>query len=85
MVYDMLAPLSWASSGLFTIGLIGFIACCCGGSQQQQQQQQVSIEDNDDNSDAQPQRICPDCGMQNPANAEHCGDCGFSFRSSDED
>jgi ribosomal protein L40E len=24
-------------------------------------------------------RVCPECGMENPREANHCGDCGFSF------
>jgi ribosomal protein S27AE len=81
----MLAPLGWTSSGLVTLGLIGFVACCCGGSElQQQQQQQISVESNDDEEGDQLKRICPDCGMQNPADAKYCGDCGFSFKKSND-
>jgi len=58
--------------GLLGVGMVG----CCGSKQQQQQQITVS-----DNSSSEPKRICPDCGMENPTEANHCGDCGFTFKS----
>lgn len=60
-------------SALSLVGL-GAVGCCC--SQQQQQQQMVSVEDDE------PKRVCPECGLENPREANHCGDCGFSFGQS---
>ena len=69
----MLVP-AWAGlSGLSLIG-IGITACCCQQQQQQQQQQQVVVDDSEE-----AKRVCPKCGMENPREANHCGDCGFSF------
>lgn len=62
-----------AGSGLSLLAL-GFLGCFCGGSQQQQQQQILNVPD-----EGEPQRICPDCGMENPREARHCGDCGSKF------
>ncbi len=62
--------------GLLGMGIVG----CCGSKQQQQQQITVS-----DSSSSKPKRICPDCGMENPTEANHCGDCGFSFTSSEDE
>lgn len=61
-------------SGLSLVGL-GAVGCCCGGQQQQQQQQQIVNM----GSDEERKRVCPECGMENPTSANHCGDCGFSF------
>ncbi len=62
--------------GLLGVGVVG----CCGSKQQQQQQITVS-----DNSGSDPKRICPDCGMENPTEANYCGDCGFTFKSSEDE
>lgn len=68
---------SIGTSFLALIGL-GMVGCCCPDQQQQQQQSvQVVGEDNEE-----PKRICPECGLENPREAGHCGDCGFKFRSS---
>lgn len=64
-------------SGLSLLG-VGGIGCCFSD---QQQQQQITVADN---KEPEPKRICPDCGMQNPTEANHCGDCGFSFKSTGE-
>lgn len=74
MYISSLAAVSTLS--LLLVGVLG----CCGSGQQQQQQQQVVIDGDDDG----PKRICPECGMENPREAKHCGDCGFSFKRDDE-
>jgi len=63
-------------SGLSLLG-IGVLGCCCSQEQQQQQQQTVSVNNN------KLKRICPECGIENPEDANHCGDCGFSFQTSE--
>lgn len=63
-----LEPLWIGSSVLSLIG-VGVLGCC----DTQQQQQQMTVEDDD------PKRVCPECGLENPREANHCGDCGFSF------
>lgn len=68
----------WASGSIISLLGLGVLGCCCS---QQQQQQQVSILGDDD----EPKRICPECGLENPREANHCGDCGFSFGSSAPD
>jgi len=68
-----LTGVTFALSGLLGLGIVG----CCG-SKQQQQQQQITVPDSDS---SEPKRVCPDCGMENPREANHCGDCGFSFKS----
>lgn len=70
---------TWAGLSSMSLIGIGITACCCGGPQQQQQQQ-VVVDDDDD----EPKRICPDCGIENPRDATHCGDCGFEFKSRDD-
>lgn len=68
----MLVP-AWAGVSTLSLIGIGITACCCQ-QQQQQQQQQVVVDDN-----GEAKRVCPECGMENPREAKHCGDCGFSF------
>lgn len=70
----------WIGSSLLSLVGLGFAACCCGGTQQQQQQI-LNVADNDGES----KRICPDCGIENPKDASYCGDCGFSFKTGDDD
>jgi len=69
----VVAELAWVSSSFLSLLTLGFLGCCCD---QQQQQQQILNVDNDDTK-----RICPECGLENPRDANHCGDCGFSFDS----
>lgn len=69
-----LTGFTFAVSGLLGVGVLG----CCGSSQQQQQQ--ITVPDTDS---SEPKRVCPDCGMENPREANHCGDCGFSFKPSE--
>lgn len=66
----------WLVGSPLSLILLGALGCCC---QQQQQQQQIVTTDDDE-----PKRVCPDCGMENPPKANHCGDCGFSFSSGGE-
>jgi ribosomal protein S27AE len=68
---------TWAGLSGLSLVVIGVATCCCAGSQQQQQQQIVM----DNSDDSEPARVCPDCGMENPRNAVHCGDCGFGFKN----
>lgn len=63
------------TSGVSLLGL-GVFACCCSQEQQQQQQQTVSVTNSKETK-----RVCPECGIENPEDANHCGDCGFSFRT----
>ena len=63
----------WLGGSSLSLLALGFLGCCCGG-QQQQQQQILNVGD-----DEEPKRVCPECGMENPREANHCGDCGFSF------
>ncbi|QCC45398.1 small CPxCG-related zinc finger protein [Halobacterium salinarum] len=70
----MFIEITGATTALLALLGVGVVGCC-GSKQQQQQQITVS-----DNSSSKPKRICPDCGMQNPSEANHCGDCGFSFK-----
>lgn len=67
----------WVVGSVLSLVTLGTVGCCC--SQQQQQQQQVITKDNDS-----PKRVCPECGMENPREANHCGDCGFTFKSGEE-
>jgi predicted amidophosphoribosyltransferase len=67
----------WAIGSTLSLVGLGIIGCCCGGTQQQQQTIRVD--------DDEPKRICPECGMENPREAEHCGDCGFAFKTGEED
>ncbi len=69
----------WSGTSVIGLLLIGVLGCCCS-TQQQQQQQLVVGED-----DEEPKRICPDCGMENPREADFCGDCGFDFSGGSED
>jgi len=64
----------WIGSSLLSLIALGFLGCCCGGTQQQQQQI-LNVDE-----DEQPKRVCPECGMENPKSANHCGDCGFNFK-----
>lgn len=66
---------AWLITTILSIVGLGAVGCCCP-DQQQQQQLTVTGDDNDE-----PKRICPDCGMENPREANHCGDCGFSFET----
>lgn len=73
--------LEFMGAGTALLGLLGLgIVGCCGSNQQQQQQITVS----DANSSA-PKRVCPDCGMENPTEANYCGDCGFTFKALSDD
>lgn len=72
MVVAQIAWMGGSVAGLIGMGAVG---CCC---QQQQQQQQIL-----ETGDEEPKRVCPDCGMENPREADHCGDCGFGFKSND--
>jgi hypothetical protein len=67
----------WVIGSVLSLVAVGAVGCCCGG--QQQQQQQVVVGDDDG-----PKRVCPECGMENPRDANHCGDCGFSFKTDSE-
>lgn len=69
----VLIDVIWVGGSILSILALGVLGCCC--SQQQQQQQILNVEDDD------PKRVCPECGMENPTDANHCGDCGFSFGS----
>lgn len=72
--------MEFMGGGAAILGLLGMgILGCCSSDQQQQQQITVSGD-----SESKPKRICPDCGMENPREANHCGDCGFSFKTSDQ-
>jgi ribosomal protein S27AE len=64
-----LAETVWLGSSILTLIGFGALSCCC-----QQQQQQILQTDDDE-----PRRVCPNCGMENPREANNCGDCGFSF------
>lgn len=65
---------TWLVATVLSLIGLGTIGCCCPD---QQQQQQLTVTGNDD----EPKRVCPDCGMENPRDANHCGDCGFGFRT----
>lgn len=69
----VVAEAVWLGGSSLSLLALGFLGCCCGG-QQQQQQQILNVGD-----DEEPKRVCPECGMENPKEANHCGDCGFSF------
>lgn len=71
----MLAGALWVGGAILSMVAVGFVSCC--GTTSQQQQQVVTGDDDE------PKRVCPDCGLENPREADHCGDCGFSFGSSD--
>ena len=68
----MMLEAVWASTAALSLVGLGLIGCCCPD---QQQQQQITVMGDDE----EPKRVCPDCGMENPREANHCGDCGFSF------
>lgn len=68
----------WLGGSYLSLLALGVLGCCCGGSQQQQQQI-LNIGD-----DSKPKRICPKCGIENPREAKHCGDCGFAFKTGGE-
>jgi ribosomal protein L40E len=68
------APLIWSVLTILSFVTTGVIACC-GSTQQQQQQQRVVVNDDE------PQRVCPECGIENPVEATYCGDCGFAFKN----
>lgn len=68
----------WIGSSTLSLLALGFLGCCCGGTQQQQQQiLNVGEEE-------EPQRVCPECGMENPRDANYCGDCGFKFNKGED-
>lgn len=73
--------IAWSGASAFSLLLLGFLGCCCSTQQQQQQQQQVVVGEDDE----EPKRVCPNCGMENPREATHCGDCGFGFSGGSED
>lgn len=64
----------WVGGSILSLLTLGALSCCCGGTQQQQQQ--IVVGENDE-----AKRVCPECGMENPREANHCGDCGFAFKS----
>jgi len=70
----------WVIGSYLSLLTLGFLGCCCGGTQQQQQQQILNVGD-----DNEPKRVCPECGMENPQEANYCGDCGFAFGSTSGD
>ena len=70
-----MVEVAWLSTAAVSLIGLGMIGCCCPD---QQQQQQITITGDDE----EPKRVCPDCGMENPRDAKHCGDCGFSFTPS---
>ena len=76
---NMILEATWFFITLVSLVGLGTVGCC---RTDQQQQQQVRVVDDDNGA---PKRICPDCGMQNPRKANHCGDCGFSFKSTGEE
>ena len=69
-MYIELIGSTTAILGLLGTGIVG---CCC--SQQQQQQQMTVTTDNESGT----KRVCPNCGIENPRSANHCGDCGYDF------
>ena len=69
----MLVEWVWLGTTLFSLLGLGAVGCCCPD-----QQQQLTIRNDEDDS---AKRICPECGMQNPREAEYCGDCGFDFKA----
>ncbi|WP_424016201.1 hypothetical protein ACOZ4N_00085 (plasmid) [Halorientalis pallida] len=69
----------WAAGSVFSMLGLGVVGCCC--QQQQQQQQTLNLGDDSD----EPKRICPECGIENPREADYCGDCGYSFKSGNTD
>lgn len=77
---NYMQSIAWAGLSSLSLVAIGITACCCGGPQQQQQQQVVVDDD-----DGEAKRVCPDCGLENPREASHCGDCGFGFKSNEDE
>ena len=73
----MMVEVTWLGTAAVSLIGLGMIGCCCPD---QQQQQQITIAGDDE----EPKRVCPDCGMENPRDANHCGDCGFSFKPSSD-
>ena len=66
----------WAGVSVLSLFALGAFGCCCS----QQQQQMLNVGDDDE-----PKRVCPECGLENPRGANHCGDCGFAFKSDQGD
>lgn len=64
---------AWVFGSAISLLSLGALGCCCS---EQQQQQILNVGDDD-----KPKRVCPECGLENPREANHCGDCGFSFQS----
>lgn len=78
----MIVEATWFGTTALSLVGLGVIGCCCSDQQlQQQQQQQITVMDDDTD---EPKRVCPDCGIENPRDAEYCGDCGFDFTPSGE-
>lgn len=75
----MLVEFSGTTIALLSLVGIGIFSCCFPD---QQQQQQITVSDD---GSSERKRICPECGMENPRKANHCGDCGFAFKPSDKD
>lgn len=73
----MIVEGAWLGTTIISLVGLGVIGCCCPD---QQQQQQITVTDDKD----EPRRICPDCGLVNPKEAEYCGDCGFRFKQTRE-
>lgn len=71
---------AWIGTTALSLVGLGIVGCCCPDQQQQQQQSITVVGDNNE-----PKRICPDCGMENPQSASFCGDCGFSFKPTDNE
>ena len=71
----MIIEAIWLTTTALSLIGLGAVGCCCAD---QQQQQQITVSGNNDD---EPKRICPDCGMENPRDAEYCGDCGFKFKN----
>lgn len=73
----MYLVVGWLGATTLSLVALGFLGCCC--SAQQQQQQQIVF-----GNDNEAKRVCPKCGLENPADAHHCGGCGFEFGGKDE-
>lgn len=67
----------WAAGSVLSLVGLGVVGCCCS----QEQNQEILNTDDDD----EPKRVCPECGLENPRSAGHCGDCGFSFGVSNDE
>lgn len=71
----MIIESSWLAMSVLSILGVSVVACC--GCADQQQQQQISVLSD---TAEEKKRVCPECGLENPKEANHCGDCGFSFK-----